>query len=153
VAGALQDHKRALLLGTTSFGKGSVQTVENLRDGWGLKLTIARYYTPSGRSIQAKGIEPDIVLKFKRMEPEDTAEKDELSFKEKDLENHLEAEGEPAEKPAPQKTEKSDKGKSLLKDAEARVGPLKVESLQTDNQVMRALEILIGYDVLKNSQG
>ena len=153
VAGALQDHKRALVLGTTSFGKGSVQTVENLRDGSGLKLTIARYYTPSGRSIQAKGIEPDIALKFKRTETEDPAEKDEMSFKEKDLENHLEAEGEPAEKPAPKKTEKPDKGKAPLKDAEARVGPLKVESLQTDNQVMRALEILMGHDVLKNVKG
>jgi carboxyl-terminal processing protease len=153
VAGALQDHKRALVLGTTSFGKGSVQTVENLRDGTGLKLTIARYYTPSGRSIQAKGIEPDIALKFKRTEAEDTAEKDEMSFKEKDLENHLEAEGEPTEKPAPKKTEKTDKSKTPLKDAESRVGPLKVESLQTDNQVMRALEILMGYDVLKNAKG
>jgi carboxyl-terminal processing protease len=153
VAGALQDHKRALVLGTTSFGKGSVQTVENLRDGSGLKLTIARYYTPSGRSIQAKGIEPDIALKFKRTEAEDPAEKDEMSFKEKDLENHLEAEGEPAEKPAPKKTEKTDKGKTPIKDAEARVGPLKVESLQTDNQVMRALEILMGHDVLKNVKG
>jgi len=153
VAGALQDHKRALVLGTTSFGKGSVQTVENLRDGSGLKLTIARYYTPSGRSIQAKGIEPDIALKFKRTETEDPAEKEEMSFKEKDLENHLEAEGEPAEKPAPKKTEKPDKGKAPLKDAEARVGPLTVESLQTDNQVMRALEILMGHDVLKNVKG
>jgi carboxyl-terminal processing protease len=152
VAGALQDQKRALVLGSTSFGKGSVQTVENLRDGSGLKLTIARYYTPSGRSIQAKGIEPDIALKFKRMEAEEP-EKDEMSFKEKDLENHLEAEGEPAEKPAkpaPKKTEKTDKDKTPIKDAEARVGPLKVESLQTDNQVMRALEILIGHDMLKN---
>jgi C-terminal peptidase prc len=60
VAGALQDQKRALILGTTSFGKGSVQSVEKLRNGCGLKLTIARYYTPSGRSIQTKGIEPDI---------------------------------------------------------------------------------------------
>jgi len=155
VAGALQDQKRALVLGTTSFGKGSVQTVENLRDGSGLKLTIARYYTPSGRSIQAKGIEPDIALKFKRMEAEDPAEKEEMSFKEKDLENHLEAEGDPAEKPAkpaPKKTEKTDKDKTPIKDAEARVGPLKVESLQTDNQVMRALEILIGHDMLKNAK-
>ncbi|MCX5882545.1 MAG: S41 family peptidase, partial [Deltaproteobacteria bacterium] len=63
VAGALQDHKRALVMGTTSFGKGSVQNVEALRDGYGLKLTIARYYTPSGRSIRAKGIEPDIEVK------------------------------------------------------------------------------------------
>jgi len=76
-----------------------------------------------------------------------------MSFKEKDLENHLEAEGEPAEKPAPKKTEKTDKGKTSIKDAEARVGPLKVESLQTDNQVMRALEILMGHDVLKNVKG
>jgi carboxyl-terminal processing protease len=153
VAGALQDQKRALVLGTTSFGKGSVQTVENLRDGSGLKLTIARYYTPSGRSIQAKGIEPDIALKFKRTEAEDPAEKDEMSFKEKDLENHLEAEGEPTEKPAPKKTEKTDKDKTPLKEVESRVGPLKVESLQTDNQVMRALEILMGHDVLKNVKG
>ena len=118
VAGALQDQKRALVLGSTSFGKGSVQTVENLRDGSGLKLTIARYYTPSGRSIQAKGIEPDIALKFKRMEAEEP-EKDEMSFKEKDLENHLEAEGDPAEKPAkpaPKKTEKTDKDKTPIKD-------------------------------------
>ena len=57
-AGALQDHKRALILGTTSFGKGSVQNVESLGGGYGLKLTIARYYTPNGRSIQAHGIEP-----------------------------------------------------------------------------------------------
>ncbi len=69
VAGALQDHKRALILGTTSFGKGSVQTVETLRDGSGLKLTIARYYTPNDRSIQAKGIQPDIFLKHRRLDP------------------------------------------------------------------------------------
>jgi carboxyl-terminal processing protease len=62
VAGALQDHKRAVLLGTTSFGKGSVQTVIDLDDGSALKLTIARYYTPSGRSIQGRGISPDVLL-------------------------------------------------------------------------------------------
>ena len=73
VAGALQDHKRALILGTTSFGKGSVQTVETLRDGFGLKLTIARYYTPSGRSIQAKGIEPDITVYHSILDPQDLA--------------------------------------------------------------------------------
>ncbi|MCK7509948.1 MAG: S41 family peptidase [Desulfobacterales bacterium] len=98
VAGALQDHKRALVLGTTSFGKGSVQTVENLRDGSGLKLTIARYYTPNGRAIQAKGIEPDIVLKLKRLDGSESGAQDDGVLKEKDLENHLEAEGE-AEKP------------------------------------------------------
>ncbi len=67
VAGALQDHKRALVLGTTTFGKGSVQTILPLDDRSALRLTTARYYTPSGRSIQAKGIEPDIVMENVRM--------------------------------------------------------------------------------------
>jgi len=77
-----------------------VQTVENLRDGSGLKLTIARYYTPNGRSIQAKGIEPDIVLKLKRLDASESSAQEEALLKEKDLENHLEAEGE-AENPTP----------------------------------------------------
>ena len=62
VAGALQDHKRAVILGTTTFGKGSVQTILPLDDSSALRLTTARYYTPSGRSIQATGIVPDIVM-------------------------------------------------------------------------------------------
>lgn len=62
VAGALQDHKRAVILGVTTFGKGSVQQIIELDDGSGLKLTVARYYTPSGRSIQEHGIQPDIVV-------------------------------------------------------------------------------------------
>ena len=62
VAGALQDHKRAVIMGSKTFGKGSVQTVVPLGNGTAIKLTTARYYTPSGRSIQAEGIEPDIVL-------------------------------------------------------------------------------------------
>ena len=153
VAGALQDHKRAVVLGTTSFGKGSVQTVENLRDGSGLKLTIARYYTPSGRSIQAKGIEPDITLKFKRLDAPESTPSDDFGIKEKDLENHLSSEGadlektEPAKKPADSKD-----SKSQMKDAESRVGPLKPETLQSDNQVMRALEILISNDILKQAK-
>ena len=62
VAGALQDHHRAILLGTRSFGKGSVQTIIPLPGHGAMRLTTARYYTPSGRSIQAQGIEPDIVV-------------------------------------------------------------------------------------------
>jgi carboxyl-terminal processing protease len=62
VAGALQDHHRAILLGTRSFGKGSVQTIIQLPGHGAMRLTTARYYTPSGRSIQAQGIEPDIVV-------------------------------------------------------------------------------------------
>jgi carboxyl-terminal processing protease len=143
VAGALQDQKRALILGTTSFGKGSVQTVETLRDGSGLKLTIARYYTPSGRSIQAKGIEPDIVLKHKRIDPKESQE--EGLLKEKDLMNHLEAE------PEKNKNQTSDPQKSKPKNQEMefRVGPLGIDQLRLDNQVMRALEILKSYDIFK----
>ena len=62
VAGALQDHKRAIVMGTQSFGKGSVQTILPLGNGTAIKLTTARYFTPAGRSIQAKGITPDIVV-------------------------------------------------------------------------------------------
>ncbi len=144
VAGALQDQKRALILGTTSFGKGSVQTVETLRDGSGLKLTIARYYTPSGRSIQAKGIEPDIVLKHKRIDPKESQE--EGLLKEKDLLNHLEAEPDKNknEKAAPQES------KPQNQEMQFRVGPLTVDQLRTDNQVMRALEILNSYDIFKD---
>ena len=71
VAGALKDHQRALLLGTQTFGKGSVQTVESLRDGYGIKFTIARYYTPSGQSIQATGIVPDIIVHKKDVDNND----------------------------------------------------------------------------------
>jgi carboxyl-terminal processing protease len=73
VAGALQDHHRALILGTRSFGKGSVQTVVDLLDGSGLKLTIARYYTPDGRTIHGIGIKPDIEI------PEGPAPGDDLA--------------------------------------------------------------------------
>src|SRR5467141_4258988 len=75
VAGALQDHRRAILLGTRSFGKGSVQTIIPLAGHGELRLTTARYYTPSGRSIQAKGIDPDIVVDAAKIEK--TAEKGE----------------------------------------------------------------------------
>ncbi len=69
VAGALQDHQRSLTMGTTSFGKGSVQTLIALADGSGIKLTIATYYTPNDRSIQAKGIEPDVVVSRQLVTP------------------------------------------------------------------------------------
>jgi carboxyl-terminal processing protease len=90
VAGALQDHKRAIIAGQKSFGKGSVQTVIPLGDGSGLKVTIARYYTPSGRSIQAKGIEPDFELL--PVDPELVKKlKEESKYRsEADLEGHLE---------------------------------------------------------------
>jgi carboxyl-terminal processing protease len=145
VAGALQDHGRALILGTTSFGKGSVQTVETLRDGSGLKLTIARYYTPNDRSIQAKGITPDIYLKHRRLDPKEISQREEGLLKEKDLENHLEAE--------PSREQDKDSESEDEKEMEQRVGPLTLEALQTDNQVRRALQMLEGYDIFKNLKG
>jgi carboxyl-terminal processing protease len=150
VAGALQDHKRALILGTTSFGKGSVQTVETLRDGYGLKYTIARYYTPNGRSIQAQGIVPDIEVKYKIINKETNT--DGIMLKEKDLKNHLEAEplkkdNIETESDEEQEDEKKHPSMHLL---ETKHGPLKLEELQSDNQIMRALEILMGYEILKN---
>lgn len=88
VAGAMQDHQRATILGTTSFGKGSVQTILPLNDNTALKLTTARYYTPLGRSIQSEGIVPDILLKEAI---EDEAKS--FSVSEADLAGHLEKEG------------------------------------------------------------
>ena len=74
VAGALQDHRRAIVVGAKSFGKGSVQTVMRLGDKGAMKLTTARYYTPSGRSIQALGIEPDILVEERQIEVDEEAE-------------------------------------------------------------------------------
>ncbi len=153
VAGALQDHKRALILGTTSFGKGSVQTVEALREGYGLKITIARYYTPSGRSIQAKGIEPDVVVKRRFIdEAGDTF--DEGLLKEEDLKNHLEQEGSDpkGKKSEPKKTEEKQE-KPKKRKVRFRLGPPTKENLQDDHQVMRALEILFSYEIFKNIKG
>ncbi len=87
VAGALQDHKRAIILGTKSFGKGSVQTIQELRNGSAVKLTTARYFTPHGRSIQATGIEPDIKLSTVKLSSSD--EKARATYSEADLDGSL----------------------------------------------------------------
>jgi carboxyl-terminal processing protease len=144
VAGALQDQKRALIIGTTSFGKGSVQAIENLRDGYALKLTIARYYTPSGRSIQAKGVEPDIVVQHSIID--ETTDNQNRLFKEKDLANHLNAEPGAKEK----KTQKQKSQPTENQDRPpTRLSPLSADQLMTDSQIRRALDILTGYDIFK----
>ena len=89
VAGALQDHNRALLLGQTTFGKGSVQTILDLGQEMGLKLTVARYYTPSGKSIQEKGVTPDVVLEDLDSKVLASARKQSKSIREKDLKRHM----------------------------------------------------------------
>ena len=85
VAGALQDHHRAIIAGTTTFGKGSVQTVLPISEDKGIKLTTARYYTPNGRSIQAEGIKPDVLIEPAKLEIAKASD----GFKEADLKGHL----------------------------------------------------------------
>jgi carboxyl-terminal processing protease len=150
VAGALQDQKRALIMGTTSFGKGSVQSVERLRDGYALKLTIARYYTPSGRSIQAKGIVPDIIVKRQFITKENTSFAKEGMIREKDLKNHLQAvpESENNHKKQGENKEKAPKKQKVLKPVFI-YGKLNLKQLQADNQVTRALDVLLSYQILK----
>ena len=139
VAGALKDLNRALLLGTQTFGKGSVQTVESLRDGYGLKFTIARYYTPSGQSIQATGIKPDITVHKLEQKIEDKSESVGL-LKEKDLKNHLKS------KPLSDTTKNDQNSQGELSESEM----ILQENIRQDNQVTRALELLISYDIFKD---
>ncbi len=143
VAGALQDHKRAIVMGTQSFGKGSVQTIIPLSDESGLRLTTARYFTPKGRSIQAKGITPDIVVEMLEL-PKSSEVKDGFHIREKDLENHFENTRE-SETPSKvdKKIEKKDDKKE--KPASARIE----DNLKNDYQVMRALDLLKGWEILK----
>ncbi|MBI4745845.1 MAG: S41 family peptidase [Deltaproteobacteria bacterium] len=139
VAGALQDHGRALILGTQTFGKGSVQTIYPLEDGSALRLTTARYYTPSGRSIQAKGITPDIILeteKVKKALPRAFRE-----VREKDLDGHLLVPG-----AKPEKEEKTDKPKGKEEKAEAQI-----DAEPEDIQLNRALELLKSWQVFQKT--
>ncbi len=111
VAGALQDHKRAIIMGTKTFGKGSVQTVVPLGNNTAIKLTTARYYTPSGRSIQAKGIEPDIVIA--NLKVSDNGKESVALVKEADLKGHLINGDEDEEDNGSKTTDKKKKDKSL----------------------------------------
>ncbi|PIE74754.1 MAG: peptidase S41 [Deltaproteobacteria bacterium] len=140
VAGALQDHKRAVILGTSSFGKGSVQTVKPLKNGAALKYTIARYYTPSGRSIQAEGIKPDIITEYIRADKKDKKKKGYKVLKEKDLVNHLEAE--------PSKNNKKDEDKKDKDSNLIHSKDIKIENVKKDNQIQQAYNILVSYHLL-----
>ncbi|MBI4042021.1 MAG: S41 family peptidase [Deltaproteobacteria bacterium] len=127
VAGALQDHKRALVVGTPTFGKGSVQTVIELTDQSALKLTVAKYYTPNGHSIQAKGITPDVVVEQIDMSLLKTEQKKAEKLRmqrERDLPHHIENGEEPEEmkkepKQEPKKEEKGERKKEQLADLES----------------------------------
>jgi len=145
VAGALQDHKRAIVLGTQSFGKGSVQTIIPLSDDSGLRLTTARYYTPKGRSIQAKGITPDIAVEAVEL-PKTTGKKDSMHLREKDLENHFETEDKSGAAEVKKDEKQIDK-----KDEKTDKTPLKLEeNLKNDYQILRALDLLKGWELIKS---
>jgi carboxyl-terminal processing protease len=133
VAGALQDYRRAIVAGSRSFGKGSVQTVVPLGDDSGLKLTVARYYTPSGRSIQVQGIEPDVVIEA--VDPKVLARlMQRRRSSEADLEGHFQNEViSDQELEARLRQENSDKNQQLLSLA---------ERLKTDYAVIQAQGIL-----------
>jgi len=132
VAGALQDHRRAVIMGTKSFGKGSVQTIVPISNGAALKITTARYYTPNGRSIQASGIEPDIITEEARLTKSETADR----LKEADLARHLENGDEPLKKKAEPKKEDNQNDKK--KDETGKAPAVE------DYQLQEALNLLKG---------
>lgn len=150
VAGALQDHKRAIIMGTQSFGKGSVQTIIPLSDDSGLRLTTARYYTPKGRSIQAKGITPDIVVERVELPKEPSGKKDSMHLREKDLENHFEGEGKPESADEKKGEKKSDKKDDKKDDKTDKVSLKPEDNLNNDYQVLRAVDLLKGWDLIKS---
>ncbi|HUP56203.1 MAG TPA: S41 family peptidase, partial [Bdellovibrionota bacterium] len=154
VAGALQDYHRGIIMGQPTFGKGSVQTVIELGPDMGLKLTIARYYTPSGRSIQEKGVTPDVMLD--EYDPKLLAEarRKPDPFREKDLKGHMAGEGKDdkdeykkeeleALKESKKKGDKSEKSKE-----EDDMAPMKFNPKE-DYQVREALGFLKSYEVFK----
>lgn len=147
VAGALQDHKRATIMGIQSFGKGSVQTILPMNNGSAIKLTTARYFTPNGRSIQAKGIVPDITV--------DDGSDPSLSLHEADLKRHL---SNPTDAKDNADTKAADEAKSRAaaeklkeeKHAETR-GPIEPAS-KDDFQFMQAINLLKGLPVQKSQE-
>jgi len=136
VAGALQDHRRAVIMGEPSFGKGSVQTIIPLPDNAAMKLTTARYYTPSGRSIQAKGIVPDIIVELAKLEAIEGVD----GIKESDLKGAL-SNGSP---------EKYDDGIDTETDDELykQLSP----EAKKDYQLLRAIDLLRGVALYNSNQ-
>lgn len=152
VSGAMQDHHRAVIMGTNSFGKGSVQTIIPLADGSGLRLTTAQYYTPSGRSIQAKGILPDIVV-----EDLDVGEKRSNGHRttEADLKGHLKNAVDPEDESGKKSEKKSEEKDPEKSDSESSETKKEIERdrvtgrSKEDYQLQRALDLLRGFQVLQ----
>ena len=158
VAGALQDLNRAIILGTTTFGKGSVQTIIPLSDGSALRLTTARYYTPSGRVIQENGIKPDIVVEMKilnKKEKEEgkVAESEEKIklrrfLREKDLKKHLKGKSSIEGVDGNNPNELDGNGSNKLD--EAKTKSLE-EDLRKDNQLQQAVALLSGWEIMRKT--
>ncbi len=141
VAGALQDNQRALIMGVKSFGKGSVQRIIPLPDGTAIKLTTSLYYTPSGRSIQATGIEPDVTVEQQRVTLKDKEKQPSFNISERDLKGHLEnGNGKLPEKHSKAKSHPSDKVNKFTELLQKR--------LPKDTQLQRALDVLKAMHVL-----
>ncbi|MGW8157760.1 MAG: S41 family peptidase [Desulfoprunum sp.] len=130
VAGAIQDHKRGVIVGTRSFGKGSVQTIIPLPDGAGLRMTTARYYTPANRSIQALGINPDVEISAQESAKEDSPD-GEQTLRETDLKNHI-------------------KDQKELPPPAMAIDPETKERLKNDPQLNTALNILKSLDLFSS---
>jgi carboxyl-terminal processing protease len=146
VAGALQDHKRAVVLGTKTFGKGSVQTILPLDDNSALRLTTARYFTPNGRSIQATGIVPDInVDNAPTQEGKPDAPK-RPGLREENLPGHLQN---PVPSPAPSSQPQPPDSEKEKEQQIPSSGPTGDETIDNDTQLKRALDLLKSWDVFK----
>ncbi len=146
MAGALQDHKRAVVMGTQTFGKGSVQTILPLGNGTAIKLTTARYFTPNGRSIQAKGITPDIVVEEATVTEGEAA----IRVRESDLQRHLtNPDGSAIEnkQPAPQPQSAAPVPAPKAAEKAADDGPPDIVS-KSDYQLNQALNLLKGLQIL-----
>ena len=142
VAGALQDHARAVVLGTKTFGKGSVQTILPLDDNSALRLTTARYFTPKGRSIQATGIVPDIIVESVVPQEGKPEEKKRSGLREENLPGHLQN---------PQQKESSAQ-EQIDREKEKQIptsGPTGDETIDNDQQLKRALDLLKSWDIFK----
>lgn len=137
VAGAMQDHKRALLIGENTFGKGSVQSIIPLNKTEALKLTIAKYYLPSGRTIQSKGLVPDIVVHPGSVQ---NADEDALAIREADLKNHLQAE-----------IDKLD-SKNDKKSKETNKDDITKEAILKDMQLKSAIDVLRAWNIIGNKR-
>jgi carboxyl-terminal processing protease len=149
VSGALQDHKRAVIMGTQTFGKGSVQTILPLGANTAIKLTTARYYTPGGRSIQAKGIIPDITVE----DPATSAQDKAFHLREADLENHLSNDRQPEEKSDSAKSathgkEQPAKPKEKDKDEDTGKPDMVPFGDKKDYQLNQAVNLLKGINIV-----